>query len=164
MNKAVFLDRDGTINEEMGYINHISRFKIFDYTFSAIKILNNLNFKVIIITNQSGIARGYFQEEVLNQVHNELLNQANRNDAKIEKIYYCPHHKDGIVDKYKIDCDCRKPKPGMLHQAQKEFNITLEHSYMISDRYKDIQFAYINKINSTIFMRFYKTINRNLIL
>lgn len=150
MNKAVFLDRDGTINEEMGYINHISRFKIFKYTFDAIKILNNLGFKVLILTNQSGLARGYFTEEVLNKVHDTLLKKAEKNKAKIDKIYYCPHHKNGIVEKYKIDCDCRKPKPGMLLKAQKDFKISLEKSYLIGDRYKDIQFAFSNNIKSIL--------------
>ena len=150
MNKAVFLDRDGTINEEMGYVNHISRFKIFSYTFDAIKILNDLGFKVFVITNQSGLARGYFDEDVLNQVHRELLKQAKKKKARIEKIYYCPHHKDGVVDKYKMECECRKPKSGMLLKAQQDFDISLKDSYLISDRYKDIQFAYSNSVKSIL--------------
>lgn len=150
MNKAVFLDRDGTINEEMGYINHISRFKIFSFTFDAIKILNSLGFKVFVVTNQSGLARGYFDEDVLNQVHKDLLAKVKENKAKIEKIYFCPHHKDGIIEKYKIECDCRKPKPGMLLKAQKEFDISLKDSYLISDRYKDIQFAHLNGVKSIL--------------
>lgn len=150
MNRAVFLDRDGTINEEMGYINHLSRFRIFDYTFNAIKIFNNLGFKVIIITNQSGIARGYFDENLLSRVHKELLNQAKVNHAHIDKIYFCPHHKNGIVKKYKIECECRKPKPGMLLRAQQELKISLENSYLIGDRYKDMQFANNNGIKSIL--------------
>ena len=150
MNRAVFLDRDGTVNEEMGYINHLSRFRIFDYTFDAIKIFNNLRFKVIIITNQSGVARGYFDERLLGKVHKKLLEQAKENHAHIDKIYYCPHHKNGIVEKYKIDCECRKPKPGMLLRAQQELNISLENSYLIGDRYKDIEFAYKNGIKSIL--------------
>jgi D-glycero-D-manno-heptose 1,7-bisphosphate phosphatase len=155
MNKAVFLDRDGTINEEMGYINHISRFKIFNYTFDAIRILNNLGFKIIVITNQSGLARGYFNEDLLIQLHQELLNQAEKNNAKIDAIYFCPHHKDGVIEKYKKDCDCRKPKPGMLIKARQEFNISLKESFMISDRYKDMQFAYNNHVKSIMVMTGY---------
>jgi len=155
MNKAVFLDRDGTINEEMGYINHISRFKVFNYAFDAIKIFNNLGFKVIVLTNQSGLARGYFNEDLLTRVHQRLLDQANKKKAKIEKIYFCPHHKNGVIEKYKIDCDCRKPKPGMLLKAKQEFDISFENSYLISDRYKDIQFAQNNDVKSILVMTGY---------
>lgn len=148
--KAVFLDRDGTINEEMGYINHISRFKIFSYTFEAIKILNDLDFKVIIVTNQSGLARGYFDEDLLEQIHKELLVQAKKNNAEISKIYFCPHHKNAVVEKYKVDCNCRKPKPGMLLKARQELSISLQDSFLISDRYKDIQFAFNNNVKSIL--------------
>jgi len=148
MNKAVFLDRDGTINEEVGYINHASRFKIFSYAFDSIQILNELGFKVIVITNQSGLARGYFDEQLLSHLHRQLLEQAEKNKAKIDKIYFCPHHKDGVVEKYKKDCDCRKPKPGMLFKARNDFNLSLEDSYLIGDRYKDVQFALKNNVKA----------------
>ena len=150
MNKAVFLDRDGTINEEMGYINHISRFKVFSYAYDSIKILNSLGFLVIVITNQSGLARDYFNEELLEKIHQELLNQAEKHKAKIDKIYFCPHHKDGVIEKYRVDCDCRKPKPGMLLKARHEFDISLENSYLIGDRFKDIQFAHNNNVKSIL--------------
>jgi len=155
MNRAVFLDRDGTINEEMGYINHLSRFKIFEYTFDAIRILNNLGFRVIVITNQSGLARGYFNEDLLTQIHKELLDQAKKNDAIIDNIYFCPHHKDGVVKEYKKECDCRKPKPGMLYKAEREFGLSLKESYMVSDRYKDMEFAFNNKVKSIMVMTGY---------
>jgi len=141
MQKAVFLDRDGTLNEEMGYINHASRFKIFDFTFNAIRILNNSGYLVFVITNQSGLARGYFDERLLSEIHGQLISNAEKEKAFIEKIYFCPHHKDGIVSKYKVECDCRKPKPGMLLKAREEYNLSLENSYMIGDRYKDIEFG-----------------------
>lgn len=141
MNKAVFLDRDGTINEEMGYINHASRFNIFKYVPEAIKILNDSDFLVFVVTNQSGLARGYFNEELLDSVHKSLIKQVEKNSAKIERIYYCPHHPQEGIAKYKIDCDCRKPKPGMINRAKTEFNINLDQSYIIGDRYKDIEFG-----------------------
>lgn len=155
MYKAIFLDRDGTINEEMGYINHLSRFKPFDYSFKAIKILNEAGYKVFIVTNQSGIARGYFKESLLNEVHKVLMNKANKEKAKIEKIYYCPHHVDGIVKKFKVECDCRKPKPGMLLQAKRDFDISLNDSYLIGDRYKDIQFGQSNGLKTILVMTGY---------
>lgn len=141
MEKAVFLDRDGTINEEMGYVNHPSRFQIFEFAAPAIRKLNDIGFKVIILTNQSGLARGYFDEKVLEEVHTNLLNHLSIHKARIDKIYHCPHHIEGSVKKFTTDCDCRKPKPGMLKRAEREFNISLKESYLIGDRYKDIQFG-----------------------
>ena len=141
MNKAVFLDRDGTINEEMGYINHVSRFKIFKFVPEAIKILNNAGYLVIVVTNQSGLARGYFDENLINMLHASLLKKVQKKSAKIDAIYFCPHHPTEGIQKYRINCDCRKPKPGMIKQAQKEFDINLNKSIMIGDRYKDVEFG-----------------------
>ena len=141
MKKAVFLDRDGTINEEMGYINHASRFIIFDFVPEAIKILNDCGFLIFVVTNQSGIARGYFSEDLLISLHNSLIAKVEKYQAKIDKIYYCPHHPKEGLQKYRIDCNCRKPKPGMIEQAKKEYSIDLENSYIIGDRYKDVQFG-----------------------
>jgi len=141
MKKAVFLDRDGTINEEMGYINHISRFNIFDFVPDAIKILNECGFLIFVVTNQSGMARGYFDEKLLHAVHAALISEVEKKKATIEKIYFCPHHPGEGNQKYRIDCNCRKPKPGMIKMAQEEFNIDLKKSYIIGDRYKDVQFG-----------------------
>ncbi|MEJ2542591.1 MAG: D-glycero-beta-D-manno-heptose 1,7-bisphosphate 7-phosphatase [Calditrichaceae bacterium] len=141
MKKAVFLDRDGTINEEMGYINHASRFIIFDFVPEAIKILNECGFLVFVVTNQSGVARGYFSESFLHALHEQLIAKVATNDAKIEKIYYCPHHPKEGIQKYRIDCNCRKPKPGMIDLAQNDYDIDLKESYIIGDRYKDIEFG-----------------------
>lgn len=140
-NKAVFLDRDGTINEEMGYINHASRFKIFSFVPEAIKILNQCGYLAIIVTNQSGIARGYFDEELVKSIHGTLEEEISRQSGKINKIYYCPHHPTEGIDGYRKNCNCRKPKPGMIEQAKEEFNINLKASFMIGDRYKDIEFG-----------------------
>ena len=139
--KAVFLDRDGTINEEMGYINDIKRFKIFEFVPEAIKILNDADYLVIVVTNQSGVARGYFTEGLVEKVHQSLLESLKASNARIDKIYYCPHHPIEGKGLYKKDCDCRKPGTGMITMAQKEYNIDLSKSYMVGDRYKDILFA-----------------------
>ena len=141
MNKAIFLDRDGTINEEMGYINHADRFKVFPFVPRSIQIFNKLGFKVIVITNQSGVARGYFEESLVIEIHNQLYVYLKEKKAAIDMIYYCPHHPTEGIGKYKQDCRCRKPKPGMIEKAVQEFNIDLHQSYLISDRYKDILFA-----------------------
>lgn len=155
MEKAVFLDRDGTINEEMGYINHPSRFKMFNYAAEAIKKLNEIGLKVVIITNQSGIARGYFDESLLNEVHKNLVSELKKDGAIIDKIYYCPHHIHGTVEQYKIECDCRKPKPGMLKMAENELNISLTESYLIGDRYNDIHFAQENGLKAILVLSGY---------
>lgn len=141
MNKAVFLDRDGTINEEMGYINHISRFKMFEFVPEAIKIFNEAGYLVIIVTNQSGLAKGYFDEALLNKIHQYLLEQVKQKSAVIDKIYICPHHPAEGKGKYKLDCMCRKPKTGMIDSAKKEFNIDISKSFVIGDRHKDVQFG-----------------------
>lgn len=141
MKKAVFLDRDGTINEEMGYINHASRFRIFDFVPEAIKILNECGFLVFVVTNQSGLARGYFGEDLLQTIHKNLILTVEKKHAKIEKIYFCPHHPKEGIKKYRIDCNCRKPKSGMIEMAKKEYNIDLKNSYTIGDRYQDVQFG-----------------------
>ncbi len=138
---AVFLDRDGTINEEMGYLNHPDRFVVLDRAIEAIKIINETGFLAIVITNQAGIARGYFKPEILDQVHEKFYRLLKEKDAYIDKLYYCPHHPEGKVKEFAIECDCRKPKPGMVNKALQDFEIDMEHSVMIGDRYKDIVFA-----------------------
>lgn len=145
---AIFLDRDGTINEEMGYINHPDRFVVFPYVSESIRIFNDIGFKVIIVTNQSGVARGYFPESLVIELHKSLQSQMKEKGAKIDAIYYCPHHPEEGKGKYKNDCTCRKPKPGMILKAAKEHNLDLNNSYMVGDRYKDILFAQNMKIKS----------------
>jgi len=141
MNKAVFLDRDGTINEEMGYINHVSRFKMFSFVPEAIRVFNDAGYKVIVVTNQSGVARGYFKEELVKEIHARLIKEVEMGSAKIDKIYYCPHHPIEGIGAYKKNCSCRKPNTGMIEEAVLEFDLDLSQSYMIGDRYKDTLFA-----------------------
>jgi D-glycero-D-manno-heptose 1,7-bisphosphate phosphatase len=142
MNKgAVFLDRDGTINEEMGYINHPDRFIVFPFVADSIKIFNDLEMKVIVVTNQSGVARGYFKDSLVLELHDKLMKKMSEEGAKIDEIYYCPHHPVEGQGNYKLDCNCRKPKPGMVLQAVEKYHIDTQKSIMIGDRYKDIVFA-----------------------
>jgi D-glycero-D-manno-heptose 1,7-bisphosphate phosphatase len=138
---AIFLDRDGTVNEEMGYINHAERFVLFPFVADSIRIFNDLGFLVIIVTNQSGIARGYFSEQLMRQIHNQLRSDLKKMGARVDAIYYCPHHPTEGKGKYTRECNCRKPKPGMIEQAVLEYDIDLTRSFMIGDRYKDIEFA-----------------------
>lgn len=128
---AVFLDRDGTINEEMGYINHLSRFVLLPRTAAAIKLLNNRGLKVVVITNQSGAARGYFPSSLVVEVHDHLRNLLAATDARLDGIYSCLHSpQEG--------CACRKPEPGLILQAADELNLDLSRSYLVGDRHMDI--------------------------
>ena len=138
MNKAVFLDRDGTINEEVDYLKHHDELNIFPYAIEALKILKDLGFKNIIITNQSGIARGFFTEEDLKLIHEKLLSITNRETGLIDEIYYSPFHIDGTIEKYKVESDLRKPRIGMILKARKEHSIDLNSSFFIGDTYTDM--------------------------
>jgi D-glycero-D-manno-heptose 1,7-bisphosphate phosphatase len=139
---AVFIDRDGTISEEVGYVNHPSRFRVFPYSAQAIRTLNEFNWLAILVTNQAGVARGYFAEDVIGQVHEQLNKALETSKARLDAIYYCAHHPSVGEPPYRVDCDCRKPKPGLIQRAAADFEIDLEHSWMIGDRYSDTELAH----------------------
>src|SRR4030065_2399931 len=138
-NAAVFLDRDGTINEEVGYLDNLAKVKIIPAAFEAIRLININAMKTVVISNQAGVARGLFSEEFVN-ITNEYLQAALRGkNAIIDKFYYCPHHPTEGIGQYRQKCNCRKPASGMLLRAAEEMNIDLEQSYIIGDRYNDIE-------------------------
>lgn len=139
MNKAVFLDRDGTIIEEKGYICHLRESEIFPFSFEALRRMKENHFKVIGITNQSSIARGICTQEQVEKIHAEILAEFLERQAVIDKFYYCPYHVDGVVEKFKKSHPWRKPLPGMLLRAAKDFDIDLSRSYMMGDDLVDIQ-------------------------
>jgi D-glycero-D-manno-heptose 1,7-bisphosphate phosphatase len=139
--KAVFLDRDGTVNEEMGYINHLERFRLLPRTGEAIRLLNEQGIKVVVITNQAGVARGYFSESLVHQVHQKMSDLLNEEGAYLDGIYYCPHHPDAGKAPYRQRCRCRKPQPGMIEQAVRDLDIDCSKSYMVGDRGIDIEFG-----------------------
>jgi len=139
--RAAFIDRDGTLSEEVGYINHPSRFRVFPYAAAAIKLLNNHDWLAIVITNQAGVARGYFSEAMIQTVHDKLNQDLENGGAKLDAIYYCAHHPSVGDEPYRQDCDCRKPKPGLVNRAAQELDIDLANSWMIGDRYSDIEMA-----------------------
>lgn len=139
--RAVFIDRDGTISEEVGYINHPSRFTVFPYSAPAVKLLNDQGWLAIVVTNQAGVARGYFPEAMIQTVHDKLREDLENNGARLDAIYYCAHHPSVGEEPYRQDCDCRKPKPGLVHRAAEELDIQLDESWMIGDRYSDIEMA-----------------------
>jgi D-glycero-D-manno-heptose 1,7-bisphosphate phosphatase len=139
--RAVFIDRDGTISEEVGYINHVSRFRLFPYAPAAIKRLNENGWLAIVITNQAGVARGYFSEDTIQAVHDAMTNELKSNGAQLDAVYYCAHHPSVGEPPYRFDCDCRKPKPGLILRAAKNFDIDLKKSWMVGDRYSDVELA-----------------------
>jgi D-glycero-D-manno-heptose 1,7-bisphosphate phosphatase len=138
---AVFIDRDGTISEEVGYVNHPSRFRVFPFAAEAIRILNDAGWLAIVITNQAGVARGYFAEDVIHKIHDQLTRELEHESARLDAIYYCAHHPSVGDPPYRLDCDCRKPKPGLIQQAAKDFEIDLAASWMAGDRYSDVELA-----------------------
>jgi D-glycero-D-manno-heptose 1,7-bisphosphate phosphatase len=152
---AVFFDRDGTINKEAGYIDHPDRFEVYPFTPNALKIVNELGFKVIIVTNQSGIARGYLDENILKDLHKTMVDRIASAGAVIDAIYYCPHHPTEGRDPYVQKCTCRKPNTGMIEQAVSDHKIDLEKSYMVGDRFKDIQVAKKMNLTSALVMTGY---------
>src|SRR5437762_8952733 len=141
MNRAVFIARDGTLSEEVGYINHPSRFRVFPYSAEAIKLLNDAGWLAVVVTNQAGVARGYFTEDLIQLVHNQLGHDLKEGGARLDAIYYCAHHPSVGEPPYRFDCDCRKPKPGLITRASADLHIDLKQSWMIGDRYSDIELA-----------------------
>ena len=139
---AVFLDRDGTVNEQMGYINHISRFHLLPDAARAIKLINDNNIPVVVVSNQSGLARGYFPEELLEEVNAKMEKLLAEAGASIDALYICPHHPEAKEAKFRQTCNCRKPKIGMLLQAADELKLDLSKSFMVGDRWSDIKCAH----------------------
>ena len=141
--KAIFLDRDGTINKYVGFLRQIDDFELIEGVSEAIKLINQSGYLAIVVTNQPVIARGEVSWEELNEIHKKMATLLGKDGAYIDGIYICPHHPDkgfeGERPEYKIDCDCRKPKPGLLLQAAKDFNIDLKESYMIGDSHRDVE-------------------------
>ncbi|HVF49887.1 MAG TPA: HAD family hydrolase [Pyrinomonadaceae bacterium] len=138
---AVFIDRDGTISEEVGYVNHPSRYRVFQYAAEAVALLNRAGMLAVLVTNQAGVARGYFAEELIERVHNLLAQELERGGARLDAIYYCPHHPSVGDAPYRLDCDCRKPKPGLILRAAGDLDVDLARSWMIGDRHGDILLA-----------------------
>ncbi|MCK5231258.1 MAG: HAD family hydrolase [Desulfobulbaceae bacterium] len=138
---AVFLDRDGTINEQMGYINHETRFILLPRTGAAIRLLNEKKIPAVVVSNQSGLARGYFPESLLHKVHDKMHGLLDKEGAHLDGVYFCPHHPEAVVAEFRKKCDCRKPKPGLMIQAARELGLDLSRSYVVGDRWSDLKAA-----------------------
>lgn len=139
MTPAVFLDRDGTLIEDVGYLDRVERLSIFSYSIESVRLLNRAGYKVVIITNQAGVARGFFKEAFLAEIHGEITSRFAAGGATIDGVYYCPHHPDATVQEYKRQCECRKPLPGLLRNAAQDLSLDLARSFVVGDRWLDIR-------------------------
>ncbi len=140
MRRAVFLDRDGTMIEERGYLNRLDLVTPFPYTADAIGRLRCAGFAVVVVTNQAGIARGFFDEAFVRSVHAHL-NTLLPADAIPDAYYFCPHHPEGVVESYRVECRCRKPAPGMIEQAVADLDLDVARSFVVGDKWLDIGLA-----------------------
>ena len=152
---AIFLDRDGTITEEMGYINHIDRAKLFPWAAEAIRKLNGTRLPVIVVTNQSGVGRGYFTENLVVQIHQRIQDELAAQDAHVDAFYYCPHHPSASISAYRQDCKCRKPATGMVDEAAQRFGIDPRASYIVGDSYRDMQLGFNAGMRTAMLMTGY---------
>jgi histidinol-phosphate phosphatase family protein len=137
--RAVFLDRDGTMIEDVGYLDRLQRLKLFPYTVDAIRLLSRAGFKIVVVTSQAGVANGVITEAFVNEAHEEIGRRVAAGGGRVDAYYYCPHSPTAVVDKYRTECDCRKPKPGMIHSAQRDLSLDLSRSFCVGDRWRDIE-------------------------
>ncbi len=141
-NLAIFLDRDGTINEEVGYLDSMEKLQIIPAAFEAIRLINQSGMKAVVISNQAGVAKGYFSEKFVRKINGQIQSAMLERGALIDRFYFCPHHPSEGNDPYRIICNCRKPEPGLLHQAAADLDIDLNRSYLIGDRLRDVETAH----------------------
>lgn len=139
---AIFLDRDGTLAHEVGYINHPSRFRLYPWAVDAVRLINQAGLLAVVVTNQAGVARGYFPESVVHEVHDSLRAAMESGGARLDAIYHCPHHPDVGEPPYRLDCDCRKPRAGLLRRAAAELGADLPRSFVVGDRHGDLTVAW----------------------
>ena len=138
---AIFIDRDGTLNEDIGYVSTPDDLVLYPWAAEAVRMVNESGLLAIVITNQSGIARGMYTEERLSSIHLRMIEQLACEGARIDAVYYCPHHPDVGDVRYRIACDCRKPRIGMLDRAARDHRIDLKRSFVVGDKASDINLA-----------------------
>lgn len=151
LKKAVFFDRDGVLNVDKSYLYKIEELEWIDGAREGIAYLTKLGYLVFVITNQSGIARGYYTIEDMNKLHAYMQKEIAKMGGQIDKFYYCPHLPNGIVPEYAIECNCRKPKPGLLLQAMKDYSIDKSKSFLIGDKDRDVEAAEAVEIKGYLF-------------
>jgi D-glycero-D-manno-heptose 1,7-bisphosphate phosphatase len=138
---AVFFDRDGTLIEEVGYLSRPDRVRWYPYAIEALRVLHRAGYALVLVTNQAGVARGFFDEEAVRGAHRDMALAVERAGARIDGAYYCPHHPDGTLPAYARGCECRKPSAGMVRQASADLSLDLAASWVVGDRWIDVQIA-----------------------
>ena len=148
MHRAIFMDRDGTVSEEVGYMYDAGLYKPFPWAGPAVRRINESGMKAVLVTNQSGVGRGYFDEALVGEIHGILRAELARSNARLDAIYYCPHEPEAA-------CDCRKPLPGMLLKAQRDLDIDFSKSYMIGDKQVDVETGHSVGVKSILVLTGY---------
>jgi len=136
------MDRDGTLSHEVGYVNHLSRFRLLPWTVDAVRLINASGYLAVVVTNQAGAARGYFPLSLIHEVHASLEASLAAGGARLDALYFCPHHPTVGEPPLRLDCDCRKPRPGMLRRAEAELGADLARSWVVGDRMGDLELAW----------------------
>jgi D-glycero-D-manno-heptose 1,7-bisphosphate phosphatase len=139
MRPAIFLDRDGTVVEECGYLNRLEKLRLFPWTIDALRLIKRAGFATVVITNQAAVGRGIIEEDFVHKVHQEIDRRLEGTGAGIDRYYYCPHFAASKIDRYRQECQCRKPAPGMILQACREMDLDPAKSVMVGDRWLDVE-------------------------
>jgi D-glycero-D-manno-heptose 1,7-bisphosphate phosphatase len=139
---AVFMDRDGTLSHEVGYVNHLSRFRLYPWSVDAVRLVNRAGYAAVVVTNQAGVARGYYPESLVREVNASLRASMEAGGARLDGVFVCLHHPSVGEPPYRQDCDCRKPRPGLVRRAENELGLDLARSWVIGDRHGDLQLAW----------------------
>ncbi len=151
MKKVLFLDRDGVLNRDTGYLHSVDELEWIPGAKAGLAYAHSKGYDLIVVTNQSGIGRGYYAVEDMNILHEHMNRELTANGAPILHFYYCPHHKEGTILEYAIECDCRKPKPGMILQAFHDYDIDQKASFLIGDSPRDVEAAEAAGIQGYLF-------------
>jgi D,D-heptose 1,7-bisphosphate phosphatase len=142
MKRAIFLDRDGTLNVDVGYLHKLDQLELFPWTGDALRLLKRAGYLLVIVTNQAGIARGLIAPDFVEKAHAEMRRRLQAAGADLDALYFCPHHPGGSVPALSIDCRCRKPSPGMIEDAVRDLGIDLKQSWVVGDKWLDVQLGH----------------------
>jgi len=135
---AVFFDRDGTLNEDVGYLDRLERLRIYPFATEALRVVSRAGYRIVVVTSQAGIAHGVIDEPTVDGIHAHMLARFADAGVHVDGVYYCPHHPDAKVERYRVTCDCAKPKPGLVLQAARDLDLDLARSFVVGDRWRDV--------------------------
>jgi D-glycero-D-manno-heptose 1,7-bisphosphate phosphatase len=136
---AVFFDRDGTLNEDVGYLDRLERLHLFPYATEALRVVSRAGYRIVIVTSQAGIALGFMDEPTVQDIHAHIVARLAEAGVPVDGVYYCPHHPHAKVEQYRVVCDCAKPKPGLVLRAARDLDLDLARSFVVGDRWRDLQ-------------------------